>query len=130
MLRYTCRFTVLMLIWLYNPCYLIIGYMISFSIQEYLQLWDLVDGLILQQDIPDQHTLKFSKSGTYTSKSAYHTYFIGSIKFTTWKRIWRTWTPKCKFFLWLTVNNQYWTSDCLEKFGISHSKVFPLYEQQ
>lgn len=59
----------------------IIGSLFVQVLVEYLQLWDLVDGLILQQDVPDQHTLKFSETGNYTSKSAYHTYFIWSIKF-------------------------------------------------
>jgi hypothetical protein len=38
---------------------------------EYLQLWNLVDNLELQQDIPDQHLWWLTNHGDYTSKSAY-----------------------------------------------------------
>ena len=36
---------------------------------EYLLIWDLVDGFVLQQDIQDHHRWKLARSGTYTSKS-------------------------------------------------------------
>jgi len=36
---------------------------------EYLLIWDLVDGFVLQQDIQDRHHWKLARSGTYTSKS-------------------------------------------------------------
>jgi hypothetical protein len=62
-------------------------------IVEYLQLWNLVDNLVLHQDTPDQHTLRLSKHGVYSSKSAYDAFFIGTVKFGPWKRIWKTWSP-------------------------------------
>jgi len=42
---------------------------------EYLQIWDLVEVLVLQQDIPDQYRLKLSSTGSYSSKFAYHAFF-------------------------------------------------------
>ena len=42
---------------------------------EYLQVWDLVDGLILQPGVLDQHCGKLTQSRVYSSKSAYATFF-------------------------------------------------------
>jgi hypothetical protein len=49
-------------------------------ITEYLLIWDLVDGLVLQPDIPDQHRWKLS-SGSYSCRSAYSSMFIRTICF-------------------------------------------------
>ena len=54
---------------------------------EYLQVWDLVDVIILQQDVPDQFKWKLTLSGSYNSKSAYSAFFVGTIKFSPWRRI-------------------------------------------
>jgi len=91
---------------------------------EYLQIRDLVDVLVLQQDVPDQHRWKLSSSGSYSSKSAYQTFFLGTIKFAPWKRIWKSWAPlKCKFFVSLAINNRCWTADRLAKRGMPHPQL-------
>lgn len=65
---------------------------------KYLQFWNLLDRLELQQDMPDQHSWRLSKHGCYSSKSAYEVFFIGTIKFGPWKRTWKTWAQlKCRF---------------------------------
>lgn len=85
-------------------------------ISEYLQVWDLVEGLNLQQGVQDQHTWHLTQSGVYSSKSAYEAFFLGTIKFTPWKRIWKSWAPpRCKFFMWLAINNRCWTAERLAK---------------
>jgi hypothetical protein len=62
---------------------------------EYLQIWNLVDGVILLQDTPDQFHWKLTQSGIYSSKSTYVAFFQGTIKKilkedSPWKRIWRS----------------------------------------
>ncbi|WVZ57988.1 hypothetical protein U9M48_008310, partial [Paspalum notatum var. saurae] len=91
----------------------------------------LVDDLSLQQSTSDQHTWKLTNSGLYTSKSAYNAFFLGSVKFAPWKRIWKSWAPlRCKFFLWLAVKNRCWTADRLLKHGLPHLSVCLLCDQE
>lgn len=98
---------------------------------EYLQLWDLVDGLELQANTPDQHIWRLNSQGTYSSKSAYEALFFGSIKFAPWKCIWRSWAPlKCKIFIWLAVKNRCWTTDRLVKKGLPHPPTCPFVAKQ
>lgn len=57
---------------------------------DYLLIWDMVDGLILHQNVPDHYKWRLTKNGSYSSKSAYAAFFVGSIKFSPWRRIWKT----------------------------------------
>jgi hypothetical protein len=96
----------------------------------YLHIWDLVEGAVLQPDTPDKHVWRLSSSGCYSSKSAYNAMFVGTIKFSPWKRIWKTWAPaNCKFFIWLAINNRCWTSDRLAKCGLPHQAACPFCNQ-
>jgi hypothetical protein len=99
--------------------------------EEYFHIWDLVEGLTLQQDVPDQFRWKLTQSGAYSSKSAYAAFFVGTIKFAPWKKIWKSWAPlRCKFFIWLAINNRCWTADRLAKRGLPHSEVCPFCDQE
>jgi len=100
-------------------------------LMEYLQVWDLMDGVILQQGVPDQFRWKLSQSGSYSSKTAYAACFVGSIRFPPWKRIWKSWAPlRCKFFLWLAIKQRIWTADRLAKRGLPHHAACPLCDQE
>ena len=48
---------------------------------EYLQLWELLEGLELQPEVEDTHIWQFSTSGNFSTKSAYEAFCIGSIQF-------------------------------------------------
>ncbi|WVZ96322.1 hypothetical protein U9M48_041977 [Paspalum notatum var. saurae] len=99
-------------------------------LSEYLLVWYLVDGVELQPDTPDQHHWKLSSSGTYSCKSAYDSLFTGTISFSPWKRIWKSWAPmNRRFFIWLAINNKCWTSDRLAKRGLPHQFVCPFCDQ-
>jgi len=101
------------------------------GIREFLQLWDCVQGLQLN-DFEDRHIWKLEPGGCYSSsKSAYRAYFQGSVTFEPWRRLWKTWAPnKCKIFLWLAIRNRCWTADRLEKRGLPHPEQCPLCDQE
>ena len=42
-----------------------------------------MDGVILQPETPDKHRWKLTQNGSYTSKSAYASFFVGFF--------WKTW---------------------------------------
>uniref|UniRef100_A0A0A8YCP8 Reverse transcriptase zinc-binding domain-containing protein n=1 Tax=Arundo donax TaxID=35708 RepID=A0A0A8YCP8_ARUDO len=74
-------------------------------------------------------TSHLTESGSYTSKSAYNAFFLGSIKFAPW-RTWKTWALlRCKFFIWLAINNRCWTADRLAKRNLPHPAACPLCDQ-
>ncbi|WVZ50728.1 hypothetical protein U9M48_001955 [Paspalum notatum var. saurae] len=98
---------------------------------EYLKIWELVDGVILQPEVPDQFSWRLTQSGLYTCKSAYEAFFVGTIKFGLWKRIRNTWAPlRCKIFIWLAIKNRCWMADRLAKRGLPHPSVCPLCDQE
>ncbi|WVZ84633.1 hypothetical protein U9M48_031641 [Paspalum notatum var. saurae] len=67
----------------------------------------------------------------FPRKSAYNAFFLGSVKFAPWKRIWKSWAPlRCKFFVWLAVKNRCWTGDRLLKHGLPHPSACLLCDQE
>jgi hypothetical protein len=54
---------------------------------KYLDLWDILNGVELSEEIPDKHIWRLSTSGKYTAKSAYDTLFQGAIFFEPYERI-------------------------------------------
>ena len=98
---------------------------------DYLHIWDMVDGIILHPEILDRYNWKLTQDGSYSSKSAYTAFFLGSIKFGSWRRIWKTWAPlRCKFFIWLVFHNRVWTADRLAKRNLAHPESCPLCDQE
>lgn len=106
------------------------GVLSASVLDEYLQLWELLEDVHLQQDAQDQHIWKLSRSGAYSSKSAYNAFFVGTIRFAPWKRIWKSWALWCcKFFIWLAALNRCWTADRLAKRGLPHPASCTLCDQ-
>ena len=100
-------------------------------LEDYLNIWDLVEGLTLQQEVTDRFRWKLTQSGTYTSKSVYAAFFVGTIKFAPWKKIWKSWASfRCKFFIWLAINNRCWMADRLAKRGLPHLEACPFCDQE
>ena len=61
---------------------------------EYTWLWNKVQIITLQPEIPDSITWKWTASGLYTASSAYHMKFLGTINSPSVDDIWKTKIPK------------------------------------
>ena len=100
------------------------------ALANLMDLCDLLEGMVLQPDVPDVHTWRFSESGEYSASSAYRALLLGSVSFEPAERIWKSWAPgKCKFFLWLVEHDRCWTADRLAKRGLDHPESCPLCDQ-
>ena len=97
-----------------------------FVLTEYLELWDMLVGVTLN-DNEDAHKWKPEASGLFLTRSAYRNFFTGSITIEPWKKVWKSWAPgKCKTFVWLAIQNRCWTADRLQKRGLPHPERCPL----
>lgn len=77
------------------------------ALLEFLEVWDLLMEVDLQEGIPDRHIWRFSNSGEYSAKSAYEILFQGAVYFGPAQRIWKSHAPpKCRFFMWLAAHNR------------------------
>jgi hypothetical protein len=56
-------------------------------IAEYIQLWDLLDEVQLQEEVDDTHKWRFDTSGQYSAKSAYDNLFLGATLVQPYERI-------------------------------------------
>jgi len=63
------------------------------ALWEYLDLWDILTEVELQEGNTDKHIWRLSGSGVYTAKSAYDALFEGAISFAPYERIWKSWAP-------------------------------------
>lgn len=76
-------------------------------IVDFLHLWEVLYNFELEPDVEDVHIWRLSNSGQYSAKSTYEGFFLGSMLFRPYERIWKTWAPpKCRFFLWLVAHNR------------------------
>ena len=63
------------------------------AIVDYLKLWDALENVQLLEDQPDQHLWTPESSGSYSARSAYARFFVGSTTFEPSKRLWKSWAP-------------------------------------
>jgi hypothetical protein len=83
---------------------------------EYVLLWALVESANFDpmSTAEDQIVWTHEASGNYSAKSAYLLQFEGCMEFSFHKHVWQVWAPsRCKFFMWLLLQNRVWTADRL-----------------
>jgi len=84
-------------------------------IVEYVQLWEELENIALLDSQQDSITWILTPDGTYSAKSAYAMHFIGNTQCQTATQTWKTKAPpKCKFFIWLMLQNRIWTAARLQ----------------
>lgn len=59
-------------------------------ILEFMVLFQQVEEVTLQPDVPDTHIWRFSSTGQYSDKSAYAALFQGVVCFEPAERIWKS----------------------------------------
>jgi mannosylglycoprotein endo-beta-mannosidase len=96
-------------------------------IDQLVALWDATQGILLDQNEPDQITWKLSVHGEYSASSAYKAQCLGTTGSNFNTLIWRTRAlAKCKFYAWLVIQNRVWTSDRLAARGWPNNGTCPL----
>jgi hypothetical protein len=66
---------------------------------DYLELFQLLDEVVLHQGTLDTHIWRPSASGQFSTKSVYKALFQGSTSFELANRVLKTWVPnKCRIF--------------------------------
>jgi hypothetical protein len=74
------------------------------ALEQYLQLWDLVETITLVAEQPDVAIWKKTKDGSFSVNFAYRLFFMAYTRFACAKAIWKSKAAmKCKFFMWLAV---------------------------
>jgi hypothetical protein len=84
----------------------------------------------LDDNREDQITWTLESSGEYSAKSAYNIQFAGQIITDFGNLIWSAWAPpKCKFFLWLLIQDKLWTAARLQLRGWTNNYFCALCER-
>lgn len=84
-------------------------------IVEFLELWDKLENVVLIQSQEGRITWLHSSNGQYSAKSPYSLQFEGLTRCSTAELTWKTKVPpKCKFFIWVLLQDRVWTAARLQ----------------
>ena len=77
---------------------------------DYLLIWDLTRDVTLRPGVTDRLLWKWTSDQTFSTASAYRSFFIGQYSIPGAKILAKTRAPgKCKFFGWLPIHDRCWT---------------------
>jgi hypothetical protein len=97
---------------------------------QFIELWQLVNGVQLQSGVEDSVVWKLTANGQYSAASAYNLQFLGLVQSAMNTIVWKAWaTPKAKHHAWLAFQNRLWTADRLEKRGWANCGLCPFCKQ-
>jgi hypothetical protein len=83
---------------------------------DYVRLWHLIAASPFDRTDQEEDYIVWTRSanGVYSAKSAYNIQFDGGFESVFPSTIWQVWAPsRCKFFIWLLLQNRVWTVDRL-----------------
>jgi hypothetical protein len=83
---------------------------------EYVMLWLLIDDLHFNPTDQRAGEIIWTRTanGQYSARSTFLMQFQGSLQSDFKRLIWHVWAPlRCKFFVWLMLQNRAWTADRL-----------------
>jgi hypothetical protein len=87
------------------------------ELTQYITLWTMI-GQVQRTDMPNKITWKFNANGRFSTSSAYRVQFIGSYADHDWSKLWQAKVEnKCKFHLWILLQNRLWTADRINRHG-------------
>jgi hypothetical protein len=98
--------------WVKDICYNLTPDLLT----KFFVLWERIEAqqLTLDGNEEDQLTWKSTASGLYSTNSAYDFQLEGHTRSPVAFNTWKPWGPsKCKFFVWLLLQNRIWTADGL-----------------
>ena len=97
---------------------------------EYLQVWDRLQGVRLQENQPDKICWKWTSDKMFSTSSAYLAFFIGQHPIEGARILRKTRAPvKCKFFIWLVLHERCWTAARRKKHGLQDDDTCVLCDQ-
>jgi hypothetical protein len=83
---------------------------------DYVKLWHLVAASPFDRTDQEEDDIVWARfaNGVYSAKLAYNIQFDGGFESVFPNTIWQIWAPtRCKFFIWLLLQNWVWTADRL-----------------
>jgi hypothetical protein len=99
-------------------------------IVQYIRVWDLLPDFTLTETA-FRFIWKWTTSGEFSSASAYRALFFGRSSLLGASHLWKTQAPgRVRFFRWLVLHGCCWTSDRLQRHGLSDKDVCALCAQQ
>lgn len=99
-------------------------------LRQFLDIWQRVDGVALQEDAQDKVQWAWEKDGIFSARSAYAAKFSGLEVAPMAEFTWKSRAPlQRRFFVWLAIRNRCWTSDRLAQRGLPHQSSCPLCGQ-
>ena len=101
-------------------------------LNECFKLWAAIEmaGIDLDDNREDTITWTLENSGEYSAKSAYEVQFAGQITSNYPVLIWKIWAPpKCKFFVWLLLQDRLWTAARLQLRGWKNNYFYALCQR-
>ncbi len=97
------------------------GSLSAAALSEYLNLWDEIQEVQLQDDVDDSIRWRLTSNGTFCTASVYELFFAAQVKSQSAELIWQTRGPsRIKFFMWLITKGRCLIADNLQKRGWLH----------